>query len=176
MLAALALAAAALTSTPMPTGAAAPQPTGFLAFCTRMPAQCKPTPNGQTAIVLTSETWLALQTVNQTFNRAIHPMEDQRHYGKAEYWTIPTDGFGDCEDYALAKRQELAKLGYPMQALRMATVIAPDGEAHSLLTVATDQGDLALDNLTDQIKPWAATGYKWIERQNQDGWSWAFIP
>ena len=34
-----------------------------------------------------------------------------------------------------------------------------DGEGHAILTVKTDHGEFVLDNLTDEIRPWDATGY-----------------
>ena len=45
-----------------------------------------------------------------------------KHYGIADYWTLPTDGKGDCEDYALLKRHELIRLGWPSSALLMTIV------------------------------------------------------
>ena len=28
----------------------------------------------------------------------LKPEEDAAHYGVVDYWTIPKDGYGDCED------------------------------------------------------------------------------
>ena len=42
----------------------------------------------------------------------------------------------------------------------------PDGEGHAVLTVRTDEGDYVLDNLTDAIKPWEETGYRYLKRQS----------
>ena len=56
-------------------------------------------------------------------------MDDQRHYGRAEYWNIPTDGYGDCEDYALTKRRDLIAAGFPAQALRIAVVLTGETKA-----------------------------------------------
>ena len=36
----------------------------------------------------------------------IVPVTDQDLYQVAEFWTYP-NGYGDCEDYALAKRREI---------------------------------------------------------------------
>ena len=43
-----------------------------------------------------------------------------------------------------------------------------DGEGHAVLTVKTDHGDFVLDNLSDEIRPWSATGYQFFKRQAQD--------
>jgi len=69
-------------------------------------------------------------------------------------WTIPTDGYGNCKDYALAKRKDLAAAGFPILALRMAIVITPREKRHAVLTVATDKGDFVLDNLENDIVAW----------------------
>ncbi len=107
-----------------------------------------------------------LSKVNSNVNAAIWPEDDSRHYGRVEYWTIPTDGYGDCEDYALTKRKNLAEMGLPLSALRIAVVVTPSAVRHAVLTVVTDKGDYVLDNLTDDILPWDRTGFTWIERQD----------
>ena len=43
-----------------------------------------------------------------------------------------------------------------------------DGEGHAILTVKTDHGEFVLDNLTDEIRPWDATGYRFVKRQAQN--------
>ena len=42
-----------------------------------------------------------------------------------------------------------------------------DSEGHTILTVKTDKGDLVLDNLVNEIRPWNATGYHFLKRQSQ---------
>jgi len=115
---------------------------------------------------LNETTWKTLNQVNLSINNSIWPETDEQYYGRAEYWAIPTNGAGDCEDIALTKRQQLAKTGYPMSAMRVAVVAMPQRERRAILTIATDKGDLVLDNLTDQIKLRKMTGYRWIERQD----------
>jgi predicted transglutaminase-like cysteine proteinase len=120
--------------------------------------------------------WLALQEINEAVNRAIKPMDDLKHYGRVEYWNIPTDGFGDCEDYALTKRRDLMAAGFPASALRIAVVITWRNERHAVLTVATDRGDYVLDNLTRTIRSWDDTDYQWIERQDpNNAWGWVSL-
>jgi predicted transglutaminase-like cysteine proteinase len=81
-------------------------------------------------------------------------------------WTIPTDGYGGCEDYALTKRKDLIADGFPEPTLRIAVVVTPREARHAVLTVATDKGDFVLDNLRDDVVAWNATGHTWIERQD----------
>jgi len=154
----------------------APLPPGFVSFCIRFADQCM-TENGQSASVpLTSAMWDELQNVNNAVNHALTPMTDLQHYGVPEYWNIPTDGKGDCEDYALMKRKELIAAGVPARALRIAVVRTSNNEGHAVLTVVTDHGDYVLDNLVNSVRGWDATDYQWVERQDpNDGQAWVAL-
>ena len=56
-----------------------------------------------------------------------------------------------------------------LEPLRNMTVVKDlEGEGHAILTIKTDRGEFILDNLTDDIRPWNATGYTYIKRQAQD--------
>jgi len=43
-----------------------------------------------------------------------------------------------------------------------------EGEGHAILTVKTDRGEFVLDNLSNEIRPWDATGYRFVKRQSQE--------
>jgi predicted transglutaminase-like cysteine proteinase len=155
------------TSDWMPDAGISPAgpPPGFVSFCVRFEDQCDPTDGEASSINLGPSRWRDLSP--------IRPMDDLHHYGRSEYWTIPKDGYGDCEDYALAKRAALIRLGYPMAALRIAVVRMPSGEGHAVLTVVTDRGDYVLDNEWDAVRSWRSINYRWIERQDlkeKSGW------
>lgn len=164
----------------MPAGrGAAPMPAGFLSFCLRFADQCATDKSKPNIVALTPDGWDKIQEVNEAVNRAIVPEDDLAHYGRAEYWTIPTDGRGDCEDYALTKRAALIAEGFPARALRMAVVKTSQGERHAVLTVATDHGAYVLDNLSRRVLSWDDTDYQWIERQdpnNEMAWVWLTAP
>lgn len=164
-------------SSPMgPASIAVPPPPGFVSFCLRFPAQCPTTANSADKMSVTPDNWATLVHVNETVNDSIVPEKDERHYGRAEYWTIPTDGFGNCHDYALAKRKLLIDAGLPVLALRLAIVVVPAGARHAVLTIATNRGDYVLDNLDSEIRPWAETQYTWIERQSaKSAWDWVAL-
>ena len=158
----------------MPTGLPkAAAPAGFISFCLRFPDQCTAPANAPSGIVETALVWQTLSRVNSAINGAIAPEDDRDHYGRAEYWTIPTDGLGDCDDYALAKRKALIDAGFPQNALRVAVVRTWYGERHTVLTVATDRGDYVLDNLRPDVLAWTGADYTWVERQAADNpWNW----
>ena len=58
--------------------------------------------------------------------------------------------------------------GVPRQALLITVVRDNRGEGHAVLTVATDKGDLVLDNKRTQILPWTETGYAFLKRQSRE--------
>ena len=163
-----------LSSSAMPMGTPTNSaPPGFISFCSRFLDQCAISRNNSPVVHLDLGTQAVLDNVNRSVNKAIWPESDERHYGVAEYWDIPKDGYGNCHDYALTKRKELIDAGMPERALRVAIVVTPRNNRHAVLTVTTDRGDLVLDNLNNTVKPWTAVGYQWIERQdNQGGFGW----
>jgi predicted transglutaminase-like cysteine proteinase len=112
--------------------------------------------------------WNEMQRINAGVNAEIEPVTDMDHWGVIDKWDFPDDKKGDCEDYALEKRERLMKVGFPRQALLMTVVRDLQGEGHAILTVKTDKGDFVLDNMNDKILPWTATGYKFIKRQSQE--------
>ncbi len=159
-----------ISSTSMPEGKPTDAaPPGFVSFCYRFADQCAASAKDGTVVHLDVASQVVLDHVNRSVNHAIWPEDDQRHYGRAEYWDIPTDGFGNSKDYALTKRRDLINAGYSERALRIAIVITSQNNRHAVLTVVTDRGDLVLDNLTDGIKPWTEAGYQWIARQDGGG-------
>lgn len=143
-----------------------PVPAGFISFCIRFSGQCELKPEAPASVFLTDAAWRTLNIVNRTVNESIWPEHDIVHYDRADFWTIPTDGYGDCDDYAVTKRQALIYAGFPAPALRLAVVYSPRVDRHAVLTVTTDKGDFVLDNMRNDIVPWDATGYTWIERQD----------
>ncbi len=106
-----------------------------------------------------------LESVNKNWNHGIEAKTDLEIYGVQEYWTIPAKA-GDCEDYVLGKRQELIDRGVPRNALLITLVIDKDGNGHAVLSVQTDRDTRILDNMTDDVKSWYETPYKFIKSQN----------
>lgn len=158
---------------PRQAGRDARAPSGFLAFCDRNPGECRAVRGQPDKIAFTPELLATLETVNIAVNRAVRPRDDSAHYGITEFWTVPVDGEGDCEDYVLAKRKMLALLGLAAPALRITVAFNKRMVRHAVLTVVTDHGDYVLDNLQDEILPSDQVGYLWVERQDmgsRTGW------
>ncbi len=96
-------------------------------------------------------------------------MSNLEHWGTiVDHWDYPIDGMGDCKIYALWKRKLLLDEGLPRQALLMTIVRDLHGDGHAILTVKTDRGEFVLDNMSEDIRPWDATGYRYVKRQAQD--------
>jgi predicted transglutaminase-like cysteine proteinase len=105
-------------------GRHAKPPSGcYIGFCQRFPDQCTAPADAPRQVHMTETLWHTMEEVNLAFNQAFVAEDDITHYGKEQYWNIPTDGYGDCEDYVLAKRQVLIHLGLPETALRIAVVL-----------------------------------------------------
>lgn len=137
-------------------------PMAFVQFCMSYQDQCVETASANT-IKLDSETWETLQRVNREVNDAIAPDASKDGYG----WSLDTR-LGNCNDYAVQKRQALIRHGFPMAALSLAVVRTAFGEGHLVLTVRTDRGDFVLDNRRTTITAWNRTGYSWLKRQSSE--------
>jgi predicted transglutaminase-like cysteine proteinase len=159
---------AAPASSAMATGGLTSQPIGHYEFCKANAQECSVRPRDLGPARLTAALWRALSDVTVAVNAAVKPMSDLEIYGKDEVWAYPDKGVGDCEDYVLEKRRRLAKLGISLSDLLITVVRKPDGEGHAVLTVRTDKGDYVLDNLSDKVRPWSQTGYRFLKRQAVD--------
>jgi predicted transglutaminase-like cysteine proteinase len=143
-----------------------PVPIGWLQFCGERPLDCRSSGPAEAVVRLTAARAAELRQVNLSVNRALRPVPDMEHYGVPQRWTIPSDGMGSCHHYMLTKRQALMALGWPQSALLVTVVRDRRGQGHAILTVRTDKGDVVLDNLTDRILAWSATGHQYLMRQS----------
>ncbi len=150
-----------------PVGASTSVPWGWVDFCQRYAGECDQGSLPALDVNLTQRAISDIARVNQWVNAHVEPETDMDHWGLADRWDYPLDGKGDCEDYALLKRKTLIDLGYPRQALLMTVVKDGDEEGHAVLTIKTNKGEFVLDNLNDEMRPWTATGYRFVKRQSQ---------
>ncbi len=141
-------------------------PLGHAQFCAERPVECRPNDRVVTYQTLTEARWRQLVEINAEINSDVIPITDAALYKTEEYWTYP-HGYGDCEDYVLAKRRALIELGWPASTVLVTVVREHNGDGHAVLTVRTDRGDLILDNQATLIKLWSDTPYTYIKRQSQ---------
>jgi predicted transglutaminase-like cysteine proteinase len=149
------------------TGEMTRPPIGWVEFCAEHALECKVAPTSPRDVVLTNKTWTDLVRINRWVNENIKPMTDTDHWGVVEKWSYPSDGYGDCEDYALLKRRMLTEAGWPREALLMTVVREANGNGHAVLTVKTDKGEFILDNQEEKILLWSETSYRYVKRQSQ---------
>jgi predicted transglutaminase-like cysteine proteinase len=135
-------------------------------FCRRYPSDCQPDPQAAALVELDSKTANLLSRINRQVNAAIVPTRKDvvRDVGAA--WAVAPHA-GDCNDYAVTKQHELLQYKLPASALRLSEVKTADWEGHLVLVVATTKGELVLDNLTDEIRPWEDTDYRWLKIQSK---------
>ena len=142
-------------------------PIGYVTFCRENRHECRPERRFADRVQLTVERYQEIKAVNDAVNTAIAPVTDLELYGKAEWWSYPTDGRGDCEDYVLLKRKKLIERGIPASTLLITVVRDENNEGHAVLTVRTDKGDLVLDNKQRDVMLWAETPYTFVKRQSE---------
>jgi predicted transglutaminase-like cysteine proteinase len=174
---AYAAAIVTLSNTPLVRGADRPlyiglgdttrAPVGWLEFCAENASECAGGPTEPRDVVLSTPAWKYLVRINNWVNQKIKPMTDLDHWGVAEKWSYPDDGYGDCEDYVLLKRRLLMEAGWPRGALLITVVRDKHGDGHAVLTVKTDRGEFILDNQNPDILLWPDTGYHFVKRQSQ---------
>ena len=146
-------------------------PRAYHAMCQREPHLCRDDRASARSLGisaparLTTQRLRELQRINSKVNSRIRAGHDYELYGVSDFWT-QGKGFGDCEDYMIAKKQALMAAGWAADQVLYAVVIGTETPYHAVLIVRTDQGDLVLDNLRGQILGWRASGYRFVVRQS----------
>lgn len=139
-------------------------PLAHVMFCARNPSEC--TVQGTASqISLSAFADRQMQSVNSAVNRSIRPINDRGARDGGDVWQVNVTS-GDCEDFALTKRDHLIAMGWSSKALRIAVAKTSSGEGHAVLVVRTDQGDMILDNRTNVIKIWKDTDLRWVMIQS----------
>jgi predicted transglutaminase-like cysteine proteinase len=126
----------------------------ILAQCRENIVHCPPAAQTLLAIVAQGRAHTGrarIGVINRAINLAIHPMSDFAQWGVEDRWTAPlatlTTGFGDCEDYAIAKYVALLEAGVAAEDVRLIIVrdLARDG-GHAVVAVRLDGHWIMLDN------------------------------
>lgn len=150
-------------------------PPGFTLSCSRYAWLCA---NRQIASggIKGDEKLAIARKVNSEVNASIQPLTDAENYGVEEYWTLPANGRGDCEDYVLEKYRRLIDAGVDSRDLRIAVVLDRRGNNHVVLVLNHRDGDLVLDSLVQAIVPWNDTGYTFLAAQmGEDKARWEVV-
>jgi len=94
-----------------------------------------------------------LARLNKSINRMAKYADDEKIFGKQDYWATPLEflnGKADCEDYAVVKFWSLLELGFKSDQLRLAVVRDTRRKImHAVVTVETQAKSYVLDSLFD---------------------------
>ncbi|OJF98452.1 transglutaminase-like cysteine peptidase [Pararhizobium antarcticum] len=107
-------------------------------FCLQLSTECRS--GGKSVVAYTNKLRTVLTSVNRNINRVMPAIRAHREF--LSFNPLP----GPSEDYAMMKRTRLIKAGLPASALRLASVTRPSGRRHTVLIVATSNGDFVLDS------------------------------
>jgi len=100
------------------------------------------------------------ERINSDVNARVTYKSDLEQFDTPEFW-VKAGQYGDCEDYALAKREALLQAGWPKDKLGLCVCYTQLGEGHCVLWVETDKGSFILDNnYAFPVKP-SELPYKW---------------
>lgn len=100
------------------------------------------------------------ERVNREVNESTEYRTDAAQYHRPDFW-VPAGRFGDCEDYALAKRGHLLSAGFESSDLGLCICLTETGEGHCVLAVNTDRGWFILDNRAAWPVSPSSLPYKW---------------
>lgn len=138
-------------------------PFAFIQFCTTNASECQ-VHGDKTMVDMTPELRDELKRINSGVNTSIKPVNDEPGN---DVWQIAVTS-GDCEDFALTKRHKLVAAGWPSRALRLVVARTREGEGHAVLVIKTSEGDMVLDNRTNEIRPWNRAGLRGLKIQSGD--------
>lgn len=153
------------------TGGVSKTPFGHYEYCKRGGRHC----GSQSAVApakMSESRWAKVRLINTAVNKQIKPVLDINSRGVNEYWEIPKTQ-GDCEDFALLKRSRMMAAGFKGSQLPLTKVRLPNGQAHIVLVVRTNQGDYMLDNLSNRVQPVSKVRYRFLSMQasnNANNW------
>lgn len=152
-------------SSPRATGlVAVAAPRGFTAMCERSPDLCVLSSPSSVSELDDRAKLRLLSRVTRRVNRDVRPQADDN--GTDDDWVRPgLGGAGDCEDYAIEKREHLRASGFPSSDLTLAVVYRRDIGLHTVLVAQVDGQDYVLDNLSPWVTRASRIPYTWVKRQ-----------
>jgi predicted transglutaminase-like cysteine proteinase len=141
-------------------------PLSHVRFCMMHPIECQRAADETREPVELNDFAMAdLAEVNARVNRQIRPQAKNLNDFSSAQWALAPDA-GDCNDFAVTKRQALINLGWPVSSVLLATVRTSWGEGHLVVVVRTTRGDMVLDNLQPNVTPLSSTRYTWLSIQS----------
>ncbi len=117
-----------------------------------------------------------IEAVNNYINAKIEYRVDSKVWGKSDYWASVDEtfskGYGDCDDYAIAKYFTLKELGFNEDDMRI--VVLKDhniDQIHAVLSVKVNGTHYILDNQSPYLRTDSQiTFYEPIYSINRTAW------
>ena len=106
------------TSSHMPLGGTVAQPLGAVLFCLKNATECSDQLPTTQQVKMTPELWTDLVSVQHDINRSFKLNREARFA-----WDYSANGTGNCVQFALEKRRELIRRGWPAGVLQLATAV-----------------------------------------------------
>jgi predicted transglutaminase-like cysteine proteinase len=90
----------------------------------------------------------AIAAFNKAVNGALTYETDREHYGVEDHYvSLPPDGKGDCEDYALSKIELLSAIGFPTvtnsKLVFVVVHVGKDRYGHAIVAILLPSGAVA---------------------------------
>jgi len=123
-----------------------------------------------------STTRQKIEAVNNYINARVEYRPDIEVWGKTDYWASVdetlTKGYGDCDDYAIAKYFTLKEVGFSEDDMRI--VVLKDhsiNQIHAVLSVNVNGAEYILDNQSPYLRTdHQLTYYEPIYSINETRW------
>lgn len=111
--------------------------------------------------------------INDEVNASVTYQTDVQQYSNPEFWT-PAVKLGDCEDYALLKRNKLLAAGADESQMGLVCCYVrelPDtASGHCVLWVNTDKGGFIFDNRYQGLQRPTDLDYIWESMLKDSKW------
>jgi predicted transglutaminase-like cysteine proteinase len=108
-------------------------------------------------------------------NRQVNAAYRFRYEAIDDWYDVSEEGSGDCEDFALAKRARLVRLGWPRANLPIA-ITTRRGAAHAVLLAWINDRWYVLDQTSSEVLPIEESAYRNWYIEPQHGRVWARLP
>ncbi len=111
------------------------------------------------------------ERINSDVNASVTYKTDLEKYSTPEIWR-EAGSFGDCEDYALLKRQRLLEAGFASKDLHLACCWVETGGYHAVLLCNTSKGWFVLDNRYNWPMTPKSLPYRWDKALDEVDGKW----
>jgi len=118
-----------------------------------------------------SNSYSVAERVNSDVNASVTYKTDLEQYDKPDFW-VETGTFGDCEDYALRKRELLLNTGFARKDLHLACCWTETGDYHCVLLCNTSNEWFVLDNRYTWPMTPKSLPYKWDKALDEVDGKW----